>query len=185
LRVNGYEIKPCADLRCANLRGANLCGANLCDADLRGADLHNANLHGANLHGANLRGADLRGADLSGCDGLLNSADWLKNNFKADDKGRLIVYKAFGNTAYSIPDYWTIVEGAIIKEVVDASRTMLCGCGVNCATLEWAQKEYPNSEIRKCYIEPIDLADVVVPYSTDGKIRCARLIIGEVVSYAS
>jgi len=47
MKINGYEIKP----------GANLLGANLLGADLRGADLEGANLEGANLRGANLDGA--------------------------------------------------------------------------------------------------------------------------------
>ena len=47
--INGYEIKP----------GANLSGADLSGANLRGADLSGANLRGANLSGANLRGAVL------------------------------------------------------------------------------------------------------------------------------
>ena len=37
--VNGYEIKPWADLRGADLSGANLRGANLIGANLRGAVL--------------------------------------------------------------------------------------------------------------------------------------------------
>jgi len=83
MKVNGYEIKPCADLYGANLYGADLCRADLCRADLcradlRGADLCGADLYGANLYGANLcradlcradlRGADLCGADLCGAD---------------------------------------------------------------------------------------------------------------------
>jgi hypothetical protein len=60
MNINGYEIKPNA-----NLSGANLSCANLRGADLRGADLSCANLRGANLRGANLRGADLSGANLS------------------------------------------------------------------------------------------------------------------------
>jgi hypothetical protein len=92
--VNGYEIKPGANLtgaylrnanlisaylrgaylrnanlisaylRCADLRGANLISADLRNADLRGANLRNANLRNADLGGANLRNADLRGANL-------------------------------------------------------------------------------------------------------------------------
>ena len=67
--INGYEIKPYANLQGANLqgadlRGADLRGANLQDADLRDADLRGANLWGVYLQGANLRGAILRGADL-------------------------------------------------------------------------------------------------------------------------
>ena len=37
--INGYEIKPGADLRGANLSGADLRGANLFWADLRGATI--------------------------------------------------------------------------------------------------------------------------------------------------
>ena len=72
--VNGYEIKPGAnlwyadlwgaDLRDTNLRGANLWDANLRDADLRGANLRDANLEGADLWGADLEGANLWGAVL-------------------------------------------------------------------------------------------------------------------------
>jgi hypothetical protein len=76
MEVNGYEIKPNADLRGADLRGADLreadlreaalWGANLRGADLREADLREAALWGANLREANLSGADLRGANLKG-----------------------------------------------------------------------------------------------------------------------
>jgi hypothetical protein len=71
--VNGYEIKPCADLYEANLNGADLSGANLYGAhlsraDLSGAALYEADLSGADLYGADLNGAHLRGADLSRAD---------------------------------------------------------------------------------------------------------------------
>ncbi len=61
--INGYVIKPRADLRGADLRGADLRWANL-----RGADLRWANLRGANLRWANLRWADLQEADLQWAD---------------------------------------------------------------------------------------------------------------------
>ena len=79
MNVNGYDIKPYAnlqhtDLSGANLSGANLYGANLSGANLQHTDLQYANLLGANLqhtdlqyanlYGANLSGANLRGADL-------------------------------------------------------------------------------------------------------------------------
>ncbi len=71
--VNGYEIKPGANLRNADLRFADLHSADLRNADLRGlnlkgADLRDANLAGAKLSDANLRGANLRDANLSGAD---------------------------------------------------------------------------------------------------------------------
>ena len=54
MNINGYEIKP----------GANLKNANLKDAYLVGANLENANLEGANLKGASLVGAYLVGTIL-------------------------------------------------------------------------------------------------------------------------
>jgi len=66
--VNGYEIKPDANLNEARLSEANLKGANLSGAFLREANLENANLSGANLSGAFLREAHLHGADLRNAD---------------------------------------------------------------------------------------------------------------------
>jgi hypothetical protein len=70
MQVNGYKIKPFANLRNANLRNANLRNANLRNANLRNANLSYANLSyadlsGADLSGANLRNANLRNANLS------------------------------------------------------------------------------------------------------------------------
>ena len=212
-KVKGYIIEPYADLRKTdlrradlrradlhntNLRGVNLeqailQGADLQDADLQGANLRDADLRDADLQGANLRDADLRGADLretnlSQTEGLLNSAEWLKRNFRFDEKGRLVVYKMFGDTYYRPPESWKIETGKIISETVNPCRTEKCGCGVNFATLEWIKNEmkyiynkHKCISIRECYIEPADLADVVVPYNTKGKARCARLIIGKEV----
>ena len=49
MEVNGYKIKPKADL----------CGANLKEADLSGVNLANARLIGANLESTNFIKADL------------------------------------------------------------------------------------------------------------------------------
>ena len=76
MSLNGYDIKPGANLRRSNLtldnlRGANLRGAILIESaligsDLRGADLIDTNLTGAILTGAILTGANLTGANLTG-----------------------------------------------------------------------------------------------------------------------
>ena len=63
MEVNGYTIKPRADLLKAKLAGAKLAGA-----DLTGANLALANLRGANLALAHLTGANLRGANLTDVD---------------------------------------------------------------------------------------------------------------------
>jgi len=173
-----------ADLRYANLEYTNLEGANLRGANLRYANLTNANLSYVDLRNTNLEGANFTGVNLSQTKGLLNSADWLKQNFKFDKRGRLIVYKAFGDTYYSSPSNWKIKTNQVITEIVNSCRTSSCGCGVNFATKKWIRKVYEDKvdiEIRQCYIKPIDFVDIVVPYNTDGKARCERLIIGRKV----
>ena len=184
-----------ADLRCANLRGANLS-----DADLRGADLYGANLSGANLRNANLGGADLSGADLrnanlgganlsganlsdanlSGAENLLSSVDYLRNNFECTAEG-IIAYKVF-NAMYSPPTKWKIQPKSVITENVNANRTNDCGCGINVATLEWVLREYSEEEIWKVLIRWEWLCGVVVPYNTDGKIRCERVELVEMIN---
>jgi hypothetical protein len=64
--VNGYEIKPKANLCGANFRGADLRRASLYEANLSWANLRGADLRRANLREADLRGANLRGANLCG-----------------------------------------------------------------------------------------------------------------------
>ena len=130
---------------------------------------------------ADLRWADLRGADLSGAKGLLSPSAWMEANFEFTDKG-VIVYKAFGDTHYNPPGKWKIEAGEYIEEVANPNRTDDCGCGVNFATLDWISKEWgSNITVWKCLIEWRDLPAVVVPYITDGKARCERLQLIEIV----
>ena len=64
MNVNGYEIKPYANLKGASLKGADLRGADLRGANLMGADLRNANLRYANLRYAKLEGTNVTGTIL-------------------------------------------------------------------------------------------------------------------------
>jgi hypothetical protein len=177
-----------ANLRRADLRHAALSRANLSDANLFGADLRHADLSGAALSGADLRYADLSDANLSDADlrhaalsgaALSRAKNWTLsksylNQFKTDKNG-IIVYKAIGNTTFNIPSYWEIKENSFLEEIVNPDRGTQCGCGVNFGTLEWIQQNYPTSEIWECLILWEDVADIVVPFNTDGKARCARL----------
>ena len=169
-----------ANLSRANLREANLSGANLRWANLRGADLRGADLRGADLRGADLSGADLSGADLSGAVGLIDPIDYLNENFDKTSEG-YITYKVFGMYK-TPPTTWNITQKSIIKEVVNPNRTNDCGCGINVATKEWIKKE--KAEIKKAWKVLIKwewLPSVVVPYNTDGKIRCGRAMLLEEV----
>ena len=63
----------------------------------------------------------------------------------------------------------------MIEENVNPNRTDECGCGINVAPLEWVRKEYGDGDIWKVLIRWEWLVGVVVPFSTDGKIRCERV----------
>ena len=172
-----------ADLRRANLSGANLSDAdlrraNLSGANLRDADLRRANLSGANLSGANLRDADLRRANLSGSQGLLDAINYMEAHFERTDEG-YIVYKSF-NENYTAPESWKIEPGSIIEETVNCDRTTECGCGINVAPLAWVKK-HGSHRPYKLLIRWEWLPGVVVPYNTDGKIRCSKAQILEAV----
>ena len=131
----------------------------------------------ADLRYANLRSADLRSANLSGAKGLKAAADYL-SQFKQDELG-IIVYKritAGANLAqYNAPEHWAVKAKRFLTENPNPLRTVECGSGVNFGTLEWCERNYTSADLWKCRIRWIDLADVVVPYRTDGKARCARL----------
>lgn len=167
-----------ADLRYANLRYATLCGANLSEANLSEANLSDADLCGANLSEAHLCGANLSRANLSGAENLLSAVNYLDANFERVENG-YIVYKTFGEM-YTPPENWKIEPGSVIEEVVNPERQCNCGCGINVATLDWVKKNY-KGVVWKCLIEWPWLAGVIVPYSTDGKIRCERVRLLEVV----
>ena len=167
-----------ADLIMANLRRANLSRANLSRADLSGADLSRADLSGANLSEANLSRADLSEANLSRAKGLLSAANYLDAHFDRTTDG-YIVYKTFGSM-YAPPQNWKIEHGAIIEETANHDRCTECGSGINVAPLKWVKEKY-HGDIWKCLIKWEWLPGVVVPYMTDGKIRCEKLQLLEVV----
>ena len=145
---------------------------------LRRADLRRANLSDADLSGANLSDADLSGADLSGSQGLLDAINYMEAHFERTDEG-YIVYKTFGEN-YSAPESWKIEPGSIIEETVNCDRTTECGCGINVAPLAWVKK-YGCHRPYKLLIRWEWLPGVVVPYNTDGKIRCSKVQILEAV----
>ena len=162
----------------ANLSRAYLSDANLSRANLSYANLRYANLSRAYLSGAYLSDANLSDANLSGAEGLIDAIDYIETHFERVKDG-YIVYKTFGG-GYAKPDSWAIEPGAIIEEVCNPNRTNACGCGINVAPIEWVKENY-KGDVYKLLIRWEWLAGVVVPYNTDGKIRCSRAqIIGKV-----
>ena len=140
--------------------------------------LSGADLRRANLSGADLSGADLSDANLSGSKGLLDAINYMEAHFERTDEG-YIVYKTFGEN-YSAPELWKIEPGEIIEETVNCNRTTECGCGINVAPLEWVRRNGRNQPY-KLLIRWEWLPGVVVPYNTDGKIRCSKAQILEAV----
>ena len=140
-----------------------------------------ADLSRANLSGADLSGANLSRANLSGANGLKNfdALGWFRKNFKKCKRG-VIVYKAFGlyNTP---PETWKIEAGSTISENCGPMPTDECACGVNFATREWieqaAAKDGRQVTIWRCLIPWAWLPGVVIPWNTDGKARCCKLIL--------
>src|SRR4030067_198326 len=91
-------------------------------------------LTGADLTDADLTGAVLTGTILSDSKGLLTAREFM-GKFKHDKLG-VIVYKLIGGTYYKSPDYWNIIPGSFLEEVVNPLPTLDCACGVNFATLD-------------------------------------------------
>jgi hypothetical protein len=160
------------DFSYADLRGADLRDAILRGANLRGADLSEAILRGVNLRGANLRGADLSDANLSGAQGLPTAAEFLRQ-FPATQTSVLVLTQKPG-PYNNPPPHWTIEEGATLEEVVNPDRGTDCGCGVSFAAPGWFDTA---DNLWLAEIAWLDLADIVVPFGTDGKARCGRLTL--------
>jgi len=167
-----------ADLEGADLQGADLQEANLRRADLRGANLQGSSLRGASLRGANLRRADLQGADLQGAD--LQEAKNLSPKFTSDlnilkwQLNKLIAFKYLnGQTS----PYQNFVYELGEKYIVDTpclDERILCGKGINLASLEWCLRE-TDCNLSKTYaVFEFDPKDLIIPYSSDGKFRVKR-----------
>ena len=137
-----------------------------------------AYLRGSDLRGSDLSGCDLRGCNLSGCDGLISPIQYMDQHYERCADG-YIAYKTF-NAIYNQPSKWDIVPGAVIEETVNANRTDACGCGINVAPLDWVKQRY-DTGIWKVLIRWEWLPGVCVPYNTDGKIRCERVQLLEIV----
>ena len=141
-------------------------------------DGEKANLSGADLSYADLSYANLSGANLSYANGLLSAIEYLESHFEKTAEG-YIAYKTFGGS-YNPPEKWVIQTGSIITENVNFNRSNGCGCGINVAPLSWVKKNY-RGEIWKVLIKFEWLAGVCVPYQTNGKIRCEKVQLLEVV----
>lgn len=129
----------------------------------------------ANLLYANLSRANLSRANLSGAKGLLYAEDFIAK-LESTDKG-IIAYKQLGNK-HEPPSHWVFQPNSELTEVVNPDRCSPCACGVNVAKKDWVDFD-KSKPLWKVLIPWIALADVVVPFNTDGKFRCGRCILLE------
>jgi len=170
-----------ANLINADLSNVDLTNANLTNANLTDAYLINANLTNANLTNANLTDAYLTYAIMDNCKGLIEPIKYLDETFEKEECG-YIVYKTF-NSQYSAPKSWNIEEKSeIIENDIETDRRETCDPGINVATKKWVLDHYPHEQMWKCLLKNEDaenLKNTVVPYATDGKIRCRKLTILE------
>lgn len=137
-----------------DLVGADLRNANLRYTDLSCAHLSCADLSGADLTGTNLTNCDLLGAKLNSTKGLISTQEFLDRTFKHIDGG-YFVYKIF-NMIYSPNPHWVIAPGSIIEEPdCCMDRRILCGPGINVATIPWLRtrtKHIRHYPVWLCFI---------------------------------
>jgi len=163
--LSGTNLKE-ANLRGANLKEANLRGASLWEADLKEADLRGADLSGTNLSGTNLRGTNLRGAKI-------NNIYRTNLNILKSQKNNLIVYKYLNNNLTSPYQNFKYRIGKEYTSInANENNKILCGKGINIATLEWCLQNTNNNINDYIYIEcEINPHDLIIPFNSDGKFR--------------
>lgn len=179
--LNGSNM---INFECVNssILNSSLCNCSLLKSKFIESDLSHSNLKRSNLSDAVFKKcifkktlmADsiLNYTDLSECEGLLSQAEFIKKNFEFTDEG-MLVYKTFCEQ-FGVNKNWDLTPGTYISENPNPNRTNTCGCGINVAPKKWCEESTRN-EIWECLIEWKDLAGVVVPYDTDGKIRAERV----------
>lgn len=129
---------------------------------------------------------------LSQCSGITSPSDYLNEYFERNESDTgYIVYKTFGSLYLPCKE-WDISPGSIIYENCDMNRCNPCSYGINVAPIEWIKKyaltktelygeDEKVKDIWRCEILDKWLADVCVPYDTNGKIRCNKLRLIEIV----
>lgn len=145
--------------------------------DLSGIKVVAADLRRANLSAADLRRADLSDADLSAAKNVPSAIEYLEANFETTTDG-YIAYKTFGRH-YPPNSNWIIKAGSVLSEVVNPDRGTDCGSGINVARRGWG--DFGGGTLWKVLIRWAWLPGVIVPFGTDGKIRCERVELIEEV----
>ena len=129
---------------------------------------------------ADLSSANLRSADLSSAEGI--------NKFKTtpllmllDQPGNLRAYKLVNEnmTGYLYTGIVYNVGSKVSVKDADTNDNVLCGSGINVATLDWVMREWQQGY--KILILEFTAKDIAaIPTATDGKFRLHRAkVVGE------
>lgn len=176
-RMNGIKAEASKFIK-AEMYGVNLTGARLIGVDFFGSNMKNAKFNFSDMRNTCLDESNLSGSDLSGAIGLLSPSDFIKEHFEKCSEG-IIAYKTFNEDKQS-PKSWMIKPGSIINENANFDRCGTCECGINVATLDWIKNNRAR-RIWKVLIRWEWLPGVCVPYGSDGRIRCERVELLEIV----
>ena len=158
----------------------SLLRSNFTGSSLNYTNWHNCCLKECDLTGVALSDITMLNTDLSQSRGLPSQADYIRMHFESDEKG-FYAYKVF-DVVYQAPESWIRRRGEEIKEVVNMDRFNRCSYGVNVATKHWIHQSFradPGLYVWKVLIPWKYVADVCVPFMTEGTIRCGRCILIE------
>ena len=161
-----------------SLAGSNFHFATFRDCEFSSTNLSEVNFGAANLINNSLSQCNITGANLSGVEGLPTAKQFL-SQFDHDELG-ILVYRVCAERVFRYaPPHWKFAPGEFLTETCNPDRTTDCSSGVHFATLNWIKisviPKSPDDVVWLCRIRWEDLADVTVPYNTNGKARCARL----------
>lgn len=165
----------------SDLINCELTNCNISNIEIRVSNLSHSYFNKSIFYGYNIFDiVNLNSVNFSRSTGLLNPIDYLKDNFKFDKDGNLIVYKIF-NWAYPKNPNWNIKENSIITEEVNYDRTLNCACGINVGTSDYIYdvtlQIKDDFNIWECIIKPEWFPGIVVPYFDLRKIRTSKLML--------
>jgi uncharacterized protein YjbI with pentapeptide repeats len=164
-----------SDLSHSDLGGANLSGSDLRNSNLSFSDLNGSDLRGANLSGNDLSGANLRDAKLEGCKNLPSiyrtSLSLLKYQ---PEETRLRAFKYLNEFKSPYQRFEYEIGKTYVVEESDDDEMILCGEGINIATLDWCLRD-TDCDLDRTYVEVEFYAkDLIIPYNSDGKFRIKK-----------
>lgn len=163
--------------------GFNAKGSRIIDCDFDKATMYQANFRNSILKDSSFLNASIDevnfyDADISGVK-LDSPIDYMRKQFESSPTGGYYGYKFF-NYFRRAPSYWILEENQIISESVNYDKSLVGGSGIHIGGLDCIKRmiklnpELKEQKIWKVYIAPEWLPGVVVPFNSDGDIRCER-----------